>query len=48
MVVRQRKNDVTLKFINGRDEEFDENVSRLRLWSSRDHEEDITLCTKRR
>ena len=43
-VVRQRKNDVTLRFINGRDEEFDENVSRLRLWSSRDHEEDVRMA----
>ena len=44
VVVKQYRNDVTLRHINGRDQEFLENVARLRLWSSVDVEEDSRLA----
>ena len=43
VVVNQRRNDVTLRHINGREEDFEENVTRLRLWSSREDDEDIRM-----
>ena len=44
VVVKQYRNDVTLRHINGRDQEFLENVARPRLWSSVDVEEDIRMA----
>ena len=44
VVVKQYKNDVTLRHINGRDQEFLEHVTRLRLWSSVDVEEDVRMA----